>query len=245
MYSRIFFVLWTVAILIGFSLLMYDSFRTAEFRRPSSVSETGLDIVPTQTSFIPQYFVSQTPTLLFFAHPHCPCTRASFDELEHILHSTQSQAYNTHIIFFQPDSTEPRSLLWMQASDLWHRAQNFSRTYHRTIHTLTDTNGRIAQAYHVTASGHTILFDAHQTILFEGGITPSRGHIGDNPGIFCHRFTRRSYTINRSAYSLQDIYFWLLPLFFSVSICFATLKGIFSSQSFFIVFFSGTVLWTH
>src|ERR1051325_37388 len=40
-------------------------------------------------------------TLLMFAHPRCPCTRASMEELNHILACCRGRVA-THVLFFKP-----------------------------------------------------------------------------------------------------------------------------------------------
>lgn len=176
---RVILCIWCSSLLIGFGLLMYDAFHVA----PQPIAISSLTTVQSSayqhSSFSSS--VQTSPLLLFFAHPHCPCTRASFHELLHILRSTSSVAYTVHIVFFQPDSTEPRSLAWMSTSDTWKLAQTIVQEF-PSAHIIADTNGRIAQAYHVTTSGHTILYADNGSLLFDGGITPSRGHEGDNRG---------------------------------------------------------------
>jgi hypothetical protein len=47
---------------------------------------------------------------------------------------------------------------------------------------LTDENGAEAARFGAQTSGHTLVFDRDGTLRFNGGITASRGHIGDNAG---------------------------------------------------------------
>ena len=57
------------------------------------------------------------PTLLVFAHPHCPCTRATVEELDRLLASVDVPP-QVHVLFTRPDGTEPT---W-ERTDLWRRA---------------------------------------------------------------------------------------------------------------------------
>src|SRR5882724_6512036 len=47
---------------------------------------------------------SRRPTLIMFAHPHCPCTRASLSELARLLTQTPDKL-NTYVVFLKPEET--------------------------------------------------------------------------------------------------------------------------------------------
>jgi hypothetical protein len=47
---------------------------------------------------------------------------------------------------------------------------------------LSDVDGAEARRFGAETSGHTFLFDPSGRLLFDGGITASRGHVGDNTG---------------------------------------------------------------
>lgn len=47
----------------------------------------------------------------------------------------------------------------------------------------TDPNGAEANRFHATISGQALLYDLHGHLVFSGGITAGRGHVGDNAGI--------------------------------------------------------------
>lgn len=115
--------------------------------------------------------VSQ-PTLLLFAHPHCPCTNATLGELELLIAQTQGKV-NAHVLFIRPGGlTED----WVK-SDLWRKAS--------TIPGVTaeiDEGNVEARRFHVETSGEALLYGSDGRFLFAGGITLSRGHSGDNPG---------------------------------------------------------------
>jgi hypothetical protein len=46
-----------------------------------------------------------------------------------------------------------------------------------------DTDGREARRFGAATSGQAYLYDQSGCCLFAGGITPLRGHEGDNPGM--------------------------------------------------------------
>jgi hypothetical protein len=112
------------------------------------------------------------PTLVMFVHPHCPCTRATLGELERIM-AQNCPGLGAHVIFVKVAGT-PED--WTQ-TDLWRKAIAIPGV---CVH--ADNKGVEARNFHAETSGITFLYDPRGRLLFEGGITISRGHAGDNPG---------------------------------------------------------------
>jgi hypothetical protein len=112
------------------------------------------------------------PTLIMFAHPRCPCTRASLGELELLLAHFRGDL-TTHVVFIKPPGTAHD---WAN-SDLWRKASAIPG-----VNVHRDAGGVEARRFNCEASGHTALYGADGRLLFQGGITISRGHAGDNPG---------------------------------------------------------------
>src|SRR5436190_6419087 len=112
------------------------------------------------------------PTLVLFAHPHCPCTRASVGELNQLMARVSGKC-KAYAVFIQPEGfTED----WTQTA-LWREASAIPGVTVRV-----DAVGVEASNFHAETSGQTVLYDPQGHLLFEGGITISRGHSGDNPG---------------------------------------------------------------
>lgn len=111
------------------------------------------------------------PTLVMFAHPRCPCTRASLGELRAILSRFAGQMV-TYVVFMQPRDS---SADWSR-TDTWATASSLAG-----VRVVTDIDGREAQLFGATTSGHVVLYDAERRLLFSGGITAARGHEGDSP----------------------------------------------------------------
>ena len=111
-------------------------------------------------------------TLVMFVHPHCPCTRASLDELERIVAQSAGKL-SPRVVFFRPRSADAQ---W-QETDLWRTAAALPG-----VQVTTDLDGAEAARFAAATSGHTVLFDHQGKLLFSGGITLARGHSGDNPG---------------------------------------------------------------
>ena len=124
---------------------------------------------PTGTRIIPAH---DRDTLLMFAHPQCPCTRASVEELNRLLARSVGKA-DVQVWFLKP----------AQFSDHWNRTslwQSAAAIPGVTAH--DDPDGAEARLFGAETSGDVLLYDTHGQLLFHGGITGSRGHAGDNAG---------------------------------------------------------------
>ena len=77
------------------------------------------------------------------------------------------------IVFTLPKGVAPH---WEQG-ELWQEATTIPG-----VHVITDQDGREAERFGVKGSGHVLLYQPSGRLVFSGGITPSRGHEGDNPG---------------------------------------------------------------
>jgi hypothetical protein len=107
-----------------------------------------------------------------FAHPRCPCTRASLGELEKIMARCQG-AVDARVVFLQPAG---QSEDWCQ-TDLWRSAAGIPG-----VRVVPDVGGALARRFHAATSGQTLVYNDRGELLFSGGITLARGHAGDNPG---------------------------------------------------------------
>ena len=112
------------------------------------------------------------PALVVFAHPKCPCSRATLAELGRLLART-GDPVRTHVVFVRPPGSKPG---WEQTA-LWETAKSIPGT---TV--AVDSNGAEAARFGAKTSGYTLLYGADGRLQFSGGITGARGHAGDNPG---------------------------------------------------------------
>ncbi|HEX9959925.1 MAG TPA: hypothetical protein VGB00_03275 [Pyrinomonadaceae bacterium] len=112
------------------------------------------------------------PTLIFFAHPKCPCTRASLRELARLMTDTggKMQAY---IVFIKPAGESEE---WTQ-TDLRASAEMIPNA-----RVLIDEDERETGIFNAQTSSLTLLYDRDGNLRFSGGITAARGHEGDNAG---------------------------------------------------------------
>jgi len=115
---------------------------------------------------------TRQPTLLMFAHPRCPCTRASMAELARLTAQCADRA-RVVVLFFRPSGTGQD---W-SATELWRSASSLPG-----VTVEWDQDGVEARRFHSETSGQVLLYDVRGSLVFEGGITSSRGHEGDNAG---------------------------------------------------------------
>ena len=153
---------WLVAMALGQKVMLNYDYQAAA---PGSPPATW-----PQNSAIPR--TDGLPTVVLVAHPHCPCTRASIDELARLMARLHNQA-TAAVVFVRPHGL---SESW-EKTDLWNSAARIPG-----VTVLSDADGQEAARFGAQASGQTILYGAAGHLLFSGGITASRGHSGDNLG---------------------------------------------------------------
>jgi hypothetical protein len=110
--------------------------------------------------------------LVMFAHPKCPCTDASLEELKIVMTQGHGKIVPT-ICFFDPAGLPAD---WAQTS-LVRDAREIPG-----LNVVIDLNGSIAEKFGAKTSGQVLMFDGRGRRVFAGGITGSRGHAGDNRG---------------------------------------------------------------
>jgi hypothetical protein len=111
--------------------------------------------------------------LLAFVHPFCSCTVATLNELAQIPTRRKTAAGSPTItaVFFRPKrSGWLPNALWTQALQIGAR-------------TLWDDDGVEARRFGARTSGSIFLYSSKGRLLFNGGVTGSRGHEGDNYGV--------------------------------------------------------------
>ncbi len=155
-------IVWLGAVGAGLAMVMkYES-------APGTTGETPV-IWPTGATIDRD---AHRPTLIMFAHPQCPCTRASMNELNRLL-AKCSDGVAAHVFFLKPEEWGDD---WTQ-SDLWRSAASLPGV---VLH--EDDGGREAARFGAETSGQVMLYHPRGPLLFQGGITAARGHAGDNAG---------------------------------------------------------------
>ncbi len=154
--------LWLVAVLGGMSLL------NRKANTPGHPANPPLQW-PAESN-LPRD--DKNPTLLLFAHPRCPCTRATLGELE-VLLARFPDRVNAHLVFIKPHNT---SAQWLD-TPLWRDAATVPGL---SVH--SDEGAVESHLFRSVTSGQVIAYDQDGLLVFHGGITAARGHSGDNSG---------------------------------------------------------------
>jgi len=111
-------------------------------------------------------------TLVMLTHPHCPCTRASIEELDKLMAHCQGRV-KAYVVLMKPHGFAGD---WVK-TDLWRHALRIPG-----VSVLVDEDGIEARHFRAATSGQVLLYGTDGRLLFSGGITSTRGHVGDNAG---------------------------------------------------------------
>ncbi|MDB5332995.1 MAG: hypothetical protein JWP03_4146 [Phycisphaerales bacterium] len=155
-------IAWAAAVAFGTSRLWtYESTPGSPARPPIAW--------PADSHVVPQ---SGLPTLVLFAHPHCPCSRATVGELAKLMTDCRGKLTAT-VLVLRPQGVKEG---W-ERTDLWNSAAAIPG-----VSVVSDAAGTESRRFGAVTSGQVLLFAADGRLLFSGGITESRGHSGDNAG---------------------------------------------------------------
>ena len=122
-------------------------------------------------------------TVVLAAHPRCPCTRSTADELIRALQGA-TETYEVIVLAYTP----PDGVSFSDTSIIRGLAAN----PHTTI--VLDPDGRTAALFGAMTSGHAAVYDPEGHLRFRGGLTPSRAHVGPNTGAAAVRALLRGGT---------------------------------------------------
>ncbi len=111
------------------------------------------------------------PALIVFLHAYCPCSNATLHELAKLLTHLPVGGHAFCVISY-PQARESSE------SDLEISARQIPN-----LQVTVDHEPEQTTLFGATASGTVLFYDADGKLLFSGGITPSRGHEGANPGV--------------------------------------------------------------
>jgi hypothetical protein len=111
-------------------------------------------------------------TLVVLAHPHCPCTRATINELAKVMARLDGKL-PAYVIFTKPEGVEED---W-EKTDTWASAAQIPG-----VRVVSDERGEETQLFGARTSGQAMLYDHTGKLLFSGGITVGRGLEGTAPG---------------------------------------------------------------
>jgi hypothetical protein len=160
--NLIFCFLWMIAVSAGFGVIWKHENSPGRAAQPPTQwpLTSGLERKP------------GVAALILLAHPKCPCTRATIEELAYLMSRVRGRV-QTHVLFYQPGGFEQS---WSR-TDIWESAAVIPG-----VIVWEDWDGVEAHRFGAETSGQSLLYDASGKLLFSGGITGSRGHVGDNAG---------------------------------------------------------------
>ncbi|MGH9868027.1 MAG: RedB protein [Candidatus Polarisedimenticolia bacterium] len=154
--------LWILAVACGFIVLTNYGLKAGAFHPSPPRWPEGTSLSRS----------SSRPTLVMVAHPHCPCSRASLNELANIM--TRGQDLVTaYVLFIKPSGVNED---WTR-TDLWESANRLAG-----VITVLDEGSIEASRFGASTSGHVLLYGNDGRLMFSGGITRARGEQGANIG---------------------------------------------------------------
>lgn len=162
--------LWCAALVSGFAIVHAQMAAAGE-------SHPAPTTWPDDTSLA---LDANAPTILVFAHPRCPCTRATIRQLATI-----------------PPEARPCVTLVLSGPAL--------RTYENqplatladevlSAHIALDPSGADARRFGAHTSGHIVAYSPSGQLLFSGGVTPGRGHEGPTDALTTLTLALRDHT---------------------------------------------------
>lgn len=125
---------------------------------------------PSEWELRPQ---SRGVTLVLTLHPRCACSRATLGELAQLM-TRSASGVHAYVLMIRPAGTTEG----FERSGLWEDAAAIP-----FVTVMSDPGGRLATRLGAQTSGQTYAFDSAGKLLFAGGITPARGHMGDSAGV--------------------------------------------------------------
>lgn len=160
----------SLAVLLWLGVTVAGIFYLAKYANTPADSGTIYPASFPAESSIPHN--DEHPTLIFFSHPKCPCTRASLHELNRLMTDVDGRL-KAYVVFTKPIGTDEN---WAQ-TDLRTIAENIPN-----VRVLIDEDERETDFFNARTSGLILLYDRRGNLRYDGGITASRGHEGDNTG---------------------------------------------------------------
>jgi hypothetical protein len=155
-------IVWVTAVAIGSATMLNYAFLPGDAGTPARIWPAGSGIRRDR----------RRAALLMVAHPRCPCTRASIEELAHVMARARPRV-EAYVLFYRPRQFARG---WEQ-TDLWRSASAIPG-----VTVLADADGWKARRFGAVTSGHVLVYDRAGRLQFTGGITRSRGHASDNVG---------------------------------------------------------------
>jgi hypothetical protein len=155
--------LWLCLCAIGLSMVWLHAGAPSALGAPTTIAPSAPSLDP----------ASDRPTLVMFAHPKCPCTRASAAQIAR-LQARFPHAFALRFVLFEPRGAD---VSWRGTALEGLLASLQDATI------IRDVDGELTRRAGAETSGLVALYSVEGKTLFWGGVTPSRGHEGASDGI--------------------------------------------------------------
>lgn len=148
---------WLALLVIGYVGSVNFENRPGESAEPPRMWPAG-----TRLSLAPD-----GPTVVMFLHPECPCSRASVTELANLV-DANPQVARVHVVLVSAgDGHDARASVIARDLEAFNRAE-----------ITLDDHAELAHAFGSRTSGDALIFSPAGSLLFCGGLTVARGHVG-------------------------------------------------------------------
>ncbi|WP_446742142.1 hypothetical protein [Silvibacterium acidisoli] len=118
------------------------------------------------------FHATGAPVLLVFVHPGCTCTHATLEELDDTLNG-YTKTLQVVLVVYHSAATERAGLTLEFTPRSW---------LHRDFRVVSDDKGMLSKQFGVQTSGEIVLYGRNGQMLFQGGVTPERAHVGASKG---------------------------------------------------------------
>ena len=157
--------LWTLGIFAGFTAIWTHASTPGQM-------EIATERWPEGTSL---QLDTAVPTMVVFVHPECPCARAT---LAHLVSIIDRASVVVTLVSMAPPNDQ-----LMQGNLIGCRTQLETLATHPLVTKIDDVDHAIAHRFGASTSGDCFLYSTSGNLMFRGGVTASRGHLGDNAGL--------------------------------------------------------------
>ncbi len=159
-----------VCVIVWLSLAVTGVFYLARFEATAAEEVVFYpSVFPVDSQLTPG---NDVPTLIFFAHPKCPCTRAGLRELARLMAEIDGKV-SAYAVFLQPKGVESE----------WTVTGSFNAAKAiPNLQVVIDKDERETTLFNARTSSITLLYDRDKNLRFNGGLTLARGHEGSSPG---------------------------------------------------------------
>lgn len=151
-------LMWTGALALGFYVMLRH-----EFNALSPMPSAGT----APSALLDDRSISMTVAI----HPHCPCSKASVEEISKICGLIPTPPKMT-VLAFKPGGE----------ADAWTQTPILAKLEALGANIVVDTDGKAARELGMNVSGQVRLHSPRGDLVYSGGVTGSRGHVGDNTG---------------------------------------------------------------